>query len=510
MDKIQVFFSYAHADHTPGRVTDTSWLSELFDQLFYELKVEHKRSPYGVLLDRDGAIRYGGDIDTSVSEAVNSCDIALLFLSPSYCASPNCADEVRQLLDLGKIVIPVEIERHWRTTPGHALGDLMDKLTPLKRFSFFEEGDKDGPRLGFPEPSKLEGDDYKKFRLKAWNLAKTVKEQTRELIVKRQEAAASVAHATGVNPLGNERTDICIAAPTSDARTETERLEKALMAEGLTVKRIDLSNPAYADDHDAMAEYVGLSNIYIQVVGGLPGRGNSAGTNWTSTQAQYQAAQKAEVESHIWCLPDLSLEDCDDEHRAFIEESASHVSSFEDFERLVVQRVQLRRQQIASDEARLARLAEANGGAAADPAQPPLPPIFVAIDVSHIERPLGEQIETALIARGVDSGSWIEETPDGGEFVDAVRENDAVVLVYGEDSGGQKRARTHFKMFRKAIYRARRGAFRMAVGNSAPPPPDAPPPPKGRGVHMIKVQDDLDEAALDSFVADLRAVSAEA
>lgn len=504
MDKIQVFFSYAHADHTPGRVTNTSWLSELFDQLFYELKVEHKRSHYGVLLDRDGAINYGGDIDTSVTEAVKTCDIALLFLSPSYCASPNCADEVQQLLDMGKTVIPVEIERHWKTTPGHALGSLMEDLTPLKRFSFFEENDRDGPRVGFPEPSKLEGEDYKKFRLKAWNLAKTVKEQTRDLIVKRQSAAASVAHATGVNPLPPEETDVCIAAPTSDARTETERLEKALIAADITVQRIDLSNPAYADDHAEMAKFVGHSNLYIQVVGGLPGRGGCAGTQWTATQAQYQAAQRAEVESHIWCLPDLSLEDCDDEHRAFIESSASHMSSFEDFERLIIQRVELRRQQVASEKALKERMDNPNG------AQGHHAPIFVAIDVSEEERHLGEMIEDALQERGLDSGAWIEETPDREEFVRAVRENDAVVLVYGEDPGGQKRARSHFMMFRKAVYKAKRKAFRVAVGNSAPPPPEAPPPPGGKGVHMIKLSGDLDEQALAQFISELSPMSATA
>lgn len=499
MDKIQVFFSYAHADHTPGKVTNTSWLSELFDQLFYELKVEHKRSPYGVLLDRDGAISYGGDIDNSVSECVKTCDMALLFVSPSYAASPNCADEVRQLLALGKPIVPVEIERNWKTAPGNALGDVMDKLSGLKRFTFFEENNLDGPRLGFPEPSKLEGEDYKKFRLKAWDLAKTVKEHTSTLIVERQAEAKQVAEDTGVALAQAEHTDVCIAAPVSDARTETERLEKALMAAGVTLQRLDLANPAVAGDHDALQAAIAQSNIYVQIIGGMPGRGGCAGTDWTTSQAQHEAALKAEVESHIWRLPDLSTEDCDDDHRDFIEASASHVSSFEDFESFIVQRVKVHRERSEAERQREVRASQKDENAA---------PIFVAIDVSADEQHLGERIDAALRERGVFSGDWIEETPDRTEMARAVMENDAVVLVYGEDRGGQKRARSHFMMFNRAAYKARRtDAFRVAVGDSAPE--SAPPPPGGPGVHVIKLKDTVDEQALTGFLSSLSAAAAE-
>ena len=486
MDKIQVFFSYAHADHTLSSVTRTSWLSELFQLLFDDLKARDKRSPYRVLLDRDGAIRYGDDIDTSVAQAVETCDIALLFLSPSYARSPNCADEVKQLLAAGKDVIPVEIERDWKGAYGSAILEHLPALSGLKRFSFFDENDPTGPRLGFPEPSKLIGDDFNKFREQVWTLANTIKNKTREVLDARQSAPAARPASMQV-----DQTDICLAAPVSDARMETDRLEKALVAAGVTVHRLDLSNAQIAQDHTALTRAVGQSNLFVQVVGGLPGPERFAGTGWTSSRAQHEAALAAEVEAHIWRLPGLDPSDFGSAHRDFLDNATTHASSFEDFEKFILNQVETHRARIEAEEER------------EDRAQGQSAPIFFAIDVSKDERHLGHLIDEALRNHGLLSGSWIEETPDQRQFEDAVMQNDAVVLVYGEDRGGQNRARSHFVYFQKAIFKAKRAAFRVAVGDGAPPPPKAPPAPGGKGVHVIRVKDAVDSKALAKFVASL-------
>ncbi len=113
MKKTKIFCSHAKADLKELVSVKTSWLSELHEVVCTKLGVENTRTPYEILRDQNGMLLGGDEIDEEIEAGIDACNLALLFISEAYILSENCAKEVELLLERGKTVIPIEMEKEW-------------------------------------------------------------------------------------------------------------------------------------------------------------------------------------------------------------------------------------------------------------------------------------------------------------------------------------------------------------------------------------------------------------
>ena len=494
-DKISVFVSYSHADTRPRSIVDMSRLGVLMSDIKHDLGIHDGRSPFRILRDAEGTLTAGDDIDATVSAAIDAADVGLVFLSRGYCRSENCRFELQRLLEKGKRVILVELEEAWTTADYPEYDALRDRLSGDLRVMVWGTHDGLSRRYGDPLPNVKYSEFMSEYLEAERRIVDALYHARREIEAARGREAQAAGRPEPAGSAPDAPVNVVMAAPTSDVKAVADRLERAYVAAGVKVLRLDRTE---ADrDPEAAKRCIALGDVFVQVLGAFPGRRSEALGDRPVVIAQHDIAVDAGIEVSAWVAADFDMAECGEEYAAFLGRVVTHRTSFEDFEtytlRLVKDRQSLRD---ASD--RRSRVRNFAGG------DVPL----VSIDAAEVDADLRDRIKDALEKHVyVDCIHYETEMETLHE---AVQDNDAIVLVYGARPEGQKRAKARFRYFRRlrrTVWDEQKQRMEIAFGDASPA--GGVPCPSGPDIHVIRVDDDVDPVSMTAFLESLRMVAAE-
>ena len=480
-----IFVSYSHRDARHRPRFNSSRMGELLADLRYELGADGSDSPFQLIKDTEGALRTGDWIDEKIDQEIERSDIGLVFLSENYCRSTSCEKELRKFIELGKNLILVELDDSWTTSDTHAMAPLRDKLRGLLSIRFWTEEAGKILRYGYPLPQTATGHSQEGYRQQLQRLVDDIKSMSKTLPQKASTRAKPAETAKD-----SSLVQIVLAASTSDTKDETDRLERVYLDGGFGVTRLD--RVADTLSAEIIREHLAAAHLFVQVIGAIPGRRIEDCEGLPSSIAQHRIAKDAGIETAVWMPRGFDLAECGESYAEFLRTVVSHRSSFEDFETYSVKLARKKEETIQS-ELRREKIYEAVPGE--------FPPL-VSIDSAQGDADLRDKITAALhkhvLVDYVDYNASMEALSE------SVRDNDAIVLVYGQTAEGQKRARAHFRFFRrwrKAVWNEEHQRFEIAFGDAAPK--DATPCPSGPGIHVIPIDADIDEVSMGAFLSSL-------
>ncbi len=490
-----VFVSYAHKDMQQRSAVSSSRLGELLQDLAYALGADHSRARIRFLKDQSGVLRISDDIDERISEHIRIADIGLVCMSESYCNSESCEKELRELMALDKRIVLVELDDFWLTGKSHRLVALREDLTKRLTSRFWTELDGHVQLFGYPLPSTASEASRRDFTTALQRLADDIKTVAREMREARREKTGPAASAVSVHAPASHA-DVVIAAPTSDTRGETDRLEHAYADAGFSVLRLDRFDDEMTPENvgSALAD----AHVFVQILGAVAGRRLPGFDDRPSSVAQFNVAKQCGIETAVWVARDFDPDEGEPDYAAFLRSIVTHRTSFEDFERYSIKLIEEHLKRARSAERVQARTDTFGADA-------PL----VSIDADKVDANLRDRIKTAL-DKHVDV-TCIDYDADQEALSEAVLDNDAIVLVYGDQVAGQKRANSHFKFFRrwrKAIWNEDKQRFEIAVGDASPV--GGTPCPSGPNIHVIRIDDDIDQRSMYSFLSALGVGTADA
>jgi hypothetical protein len=428
-------------------------------------------------------LRTGDDINAKIESEIAQTDLALVFLSEHYCRSESCAKELQTIIDQGVRTFLIELDETWAE-------DVEPQMRPMKAHfesdltaRFWETKDNQVHKFGFPLPS-VDRSPFKQNYLEAQQrLVRDIKDVTRELVQARGEDHAEV-------PEDLEHVNVLLAMPTGDTKVEVDRLERAYQERGYSVLRLDhLSDGISADHISALLE---KCDLYVQIFGSVPGKRLGNGMDGPLVIAQYELATTANASIAARSIEDLDIEEVDEAYAEFLNSAVYHDSLFEEFEQYTARIVDEKVRERESNQRRQERQSTEETYFA------PL----VSIDAAETDAELSRRIHEALKDH-VDVVQ-LDYHPNRTDLQDAVSDNDAIVLVYGPNEDGWKRANKHFQFFRRfrrQVSNAENQKLEIAIGDASPA--TAPGRPSGPGVHLIKVEDKVDSASLQAFLASL-------
>jgi hypothetical protein len=479
MRQIKIFISYSHADTKPRPGHVASRVGLMIEEVKYELARDSDRAPFKILIDEEIA-RVSQNFRKEIENAIVTCDMAIAFLSPSYCASPECAEEFARLIDLNKPLLIVDTEPVWFTAGQYNLiARHREQIRDIIYVQFWEEGRNRSVILfGYPLPGPQSptGDKYSESLQR---LLHGVKKRTHDLLT-RDEADED----------SNARSGIFLACPTSDVKPYAARLATALEGDDHRVIVFDPDVALGENDSfsEVVAKHLAKCGTYVQLLGADQGRA-MRGTDLRLVPAQYQTALKSGKPIYLWQSSDFDAAECDPNYRAFLKEIARscHIGTYLEFEKYLRKRlndVDVQRQSVE----RRAQRSQQAGSKSSWP--------FVAIDAARSDRELAQKIADALANYANVSNLPYDLTPSS--FAKEVEHNNALVLAYGKSAEGQKRTRAHFQLIRRRTADMVFKDLELAVGNGAPP--TALPPPRGPNVHVIRVADEVDSVAMSEFL----------
>ncbi|MEM7641807.1 MAG: toll/interleukin-1 receptor domain-containing protein [Pseudomonadota bacterium] len=479
-----IFISYSHEDARPRPRFTSSRMTELLADLRYELGADGTRRRFTVIKDDEGALRTGDWIDARLEDQIAGADIGLVFLSENYCRSESCAKELRSLIGQGKKLVLIELDDAWALSDDHLMTALRDDLAGLLAIRFWEEEGGARLRFGFPMPQTASGRSLEGYQQALQRLVKDIKAMAREL---RDDTPA----ATEPRPESDDSAvTIVLAASTSDTKAETDRLERVYRDAGYGIVRLDRS--AETLTAQAIRAGLGRGDLFVQVIGAIPGRRVADYDDLPSSIAQHRIAGEAGIEVATWMAHDFDLAECGRDYADFLRGLATHQSSFEDFEAYSLKLADKKRK--ARDSERRQEKIKAQ--------RPGVDPPLVSIDAAASDGALRDKIRDALTKHvHVDC---IDDNASMEALSEAVQDNDAIILVYGEKVEGQKRAKAHFRFFRRwrrAVWNEENQRFEIAFGDAAPD--TATPCPSGPGIHVIRIEDDIDPVSMQAFLSAL-------
>lgn len=485
-----IFFSYAHKDFEPLLGEDTSWLAEVQDRIKRAIGANNDRVPFKVWTDRSGLVA-GQRIEATIEPALAECDVAVAFVSRHYLYSPGCADELRVLHRLGKPIIVIEMVKDWHLVPGTELGDLGHQLHSVDRLRcarFWTEVDGGTDLVASPRPSRAGPRDTER-------LQELLTEVKRAIELHAGPAAAPAPRfvtdlSDPVAPVAPH--DLFLAWSTRDAQKHAMRLKRSLEDKGYSVACFDLTAPEGLDGWttDTLQERIAASHHYAQIVGAVPGKPDLFGSGQSLVAAQYEAAMRAGTETSLMLAPEVYAEDCGPEHSAFLDGCDCQPTTVEAFEQYLIKSIDAARATAASARRRTARLDEL----------PDMNGKLIAIDFD----PATDRDKFDLLALrltrhdNIAIADTITDDASRDVLRTTVAENDAVLVVYSANEASQIRAKRHFKDFWRFCQSQKTALCRLAIGDAAP---DAVNPcPVGRGIHRIRVHDEVDEGDLNDFL----------
>ncbi len=488
--QISMFVSYAHADTRHRPHIASSRLGELLEDLRYDLGAHDPRSPYRFLRDIEGMIRAGDSISARIEDHMETTDLALICLSEHYCSSESCRKELESFVAMGKRLVLIELDEVWSTSSAHGLVDLRARVDDILSIRFWSPTGQGIAKHGFPLPRSAPPASQQAYQETLERLVRDIRALSGELMGQRTPAPGASPPAPAPETVAAEQqAEVVLAAPTSDTRVDTDRLAHSFADAGFSVIRLD---PA---DHETTATRLRSAlgtpgTVFVQVLSALPGRLLPACDNLPSTIAQHRIAVDCRAETAAWTNGEFDPSECAEDYAAFLRAAVTHRSSLEDFETYAIKLLEERRKRLRSEERR----------AAAQDTVPGTDPPLVSIDAAQVDAALRDRIKTALDKHvHVDC---IDYNASMDALEEAVQDNDAIVLVYGEQAEGRKRAKAHFRFFRRwrrAIWSEERQRFEIAFGDASP----VGDCPSGPGIHVIRIGDDLDPGAVQTFLQSL-------
>lgn len=487
MEKVKLFWSYCHADMQPIGTWKTNWLPELEDHIEAKLGTRlggSGRSPYVILRDRRGMIVAGDRIHDKVEDGIRDCDIAIAFVSREYVRSKSCAEELRQITDLGKPLIVVEMTKGWKESRESVIDEAVVQKVADDLVIVFWEATEDGDRLvGEPIPG-VDKEQYRTFSSIVQKLFHSIECQKSRILARREQSAESAAKKQAA-----QRHDLFLATATRDVSPLTDRLLRQLQEPdyGFSVVHMDLADPALTEGMsvESLVETMKSCNHFVQVVGAVPGKSDVLGSGKNLLEVQHDAAVAAGLDCHLWLSPDVDPEECGERHRSFIQTVGCQVATYEEFVVCLVKHLNEARE-LAAIQKELENRGKGR---------------VVAIDFDPSDRDKYDALSDALIERRVAIAQAIMDEPKLSEMKNATNANNGILIVYGGSRGAQKRAESHFQIFWKLSETTKENYCKLAIGDAAPA--TAPPCPRGPGVKMISVRDGVDRQAVEDFVNSL-------
>jgi hypothetical protein len=479
MRQIKIFISYSHADveHRPGCMA--SRVGRIMDEVKYDLARDSRRAPFKMLRD----VEIAGPSENFrqvIEQAMVECDMAIVFLSPSYCGSEECEAEFARLLELNKPLFLVDTEPAWLTSAEHnRIARHREGLKDILFVQFWEEGkDHSTVLFGYPVPTP-DAPTASKYYASLQRLVDGVKTRARRLLA-----------SAGMEQGADARSTIFLACPTSDVKADATRLATALEEDSHAVivfdPILDLGeNESFAE---AVANRLAKCDAYVQLLGGFQGRSVSD-TDLRLVPAQYQVAVKSGKPIYLWQSSGFDVAECEPSYSAFLKEvgRSCHIGTYLEFEKYLRKRLN----DVDAQRQSVERRAQRSQQAGAKSAWP-----FVAIDAARSDRELAQKIADALV--NYVNVSNLPYDLIANSFAKEVEHNHALVLAYGKSAEGQKRTRAHFQLIRRHAADMVFKDLELAVGNGAPA--TALPPPRGPNVHVIRVEDKVDSAAMFEFL----------
>lgn len=481
MSEIKIFVSYSHSDLEPRPGFDESRVGQILADIKYELRCHSERSPYRIVRDVEQLLNVSDIVSNEIQQAIDECDIGLLLLSENYCASDSCKQEFVQLLESGKPLILVEAEKIWGNEIGHLLTAYEKEVAKILSAHFWGVEDQAAVQYGWPMPHRDNPERQKKY-YDAVHLVKTgIVSRSKDILMERGTSA--------LNSISDECYSVFLACPTADVKPYADKLEGTLTDCGHSVFRFD---PELVLSTNQKLEFI-LSgvlkrcDVYVQMLGALPGRRISERDSSPLVLLQYEIATSQGKPNHTWRSRDFDISECDSDYASFLNSTGSHLTSFEDFEQYLVKKIEdvlakkrtgTKREQLRSKQQR----------------KTPLP--MVAIDAADTDVELAQKLTRALM-----DYVYVDTLPfevDRKIIAESVDVHDAIVIAYGKDAASQKRAKSHFNFIRRHKSDLEKNSFELAVGDAAPE--TAPPCPRGPDVHIISVDNEVDESAICSFL----------
>jgi hypothetical protein len=478
MSQLKMFVSYAHADFVPRPGYKESRTGQILSDIKHELNCHASRSRFKILRDAEQLLSPSDSIHATLDAAMRDSAMALILLSENYCASEECAWEFSRLLELRKPLFLVEAEDVWSEFAHHLEPHRLQAREILAvQFWGIVEGRKS--IYGYPLPHSEESRHKQLYFDNLEVLTSSIKTRANELLGRDPPPPP---------PPGGKCT-IFLACPTADVKPEAHRLQKAMEADGHSVHPFDpkVDVKEGANPEEVIAALVKARDVYVQLLGGVPGRKLSAQSELPLVPAQFRIASATGVQIHTWRQPDFDVSECDPAYAEFLNGLTSHVMPYEEFEQYLRRKVNDISATRNLNDQRTQRIEKQQS-------RERLP--LMAIDVAKSDGELANKIAKAF-GKHVDVETLAFEI-DRNALDEAVAVNDAVILGYGASEEGQKRAQSHFRIIRKKMADARAKQFELAVGDGAPA--TAPPCPRGPDVPIISVREEVDETAMREFL----------
>lgn len=488
MSQIKIFVSYAHADFRPRPGFNQSRIGQIFMDIKYELNCESSRSPFKILRDAEGVLNTGDLIHDKLDEAIAQCDAALLLLSENYVASEECGREFERLLNLDKPLFLVEVEDIWSGGIANCLEKHRADLKKILSTQFWCMADNKMRRYGYPMPQS----DVSLYKDRYFQALEALSSSIKDFANRHISRGKGTAPPPATSTPANDKCKVFLACPTSDVKSESQHLEKCLEADGHGVVTFDVKLNINEGEtaEQAIERLARPCDLFVQLLGGVPGRRFGETADSTAVPTQYRIAEALGLQMQVWRKPDFDVGDCDPDYAQFLNAVTSHVTPFEEFEQYVRKKTEdvfAARQSAGKRAERIEKQETA--------ARRPL----MAIDVAQSDNDLARKIAKAF-GEFVDVETLAFEI-DRGELEEAISINDAVILGYGASKEGWNRANAHFKIIRKKMADAQAKRLELAVGDAAPP--TAPPAPAGPDIPVITIGEEVDRPAMLRFLARL-------
>jgi hypothetical protein len=405
-----------------------------------------------------------------------------MLLSENYVASEECGREFERLLGLGKPLFLVEVEDVWGGAFANCLEKYRAQVKEILSTQFWCLVDNKMRRFGYPMPRS----DVSVFKDRYFEALETLTSSIKAQASTR--FGCEPDEAAPAEPV-KDKCKVFLACPTSDVKSEAQHLEKCLEADGHAVVSFDAkvdANPGESAEQ-AIERLARPCDVYVQLLGGIPGRRLGEAASSTAVPTQYRIAETVGLQMQVWRKPEVDVSDCDPDYAQFLNAVTAHVTPFEEFEQYVRKKTNdvLASRQTAGK--RTERIEKQTGRA-----QRPL----MAIDVAQSDNELAKKIAKAF-GEFVDVETLAFEI-ERSELEEAISVNDAVILGYGASKEGWNRANAHFKIIRKKMADAQAKRLELAVGDAAPP--NAPPAPAGPDIPVITIGEEVDRPAMLRFL----------
>ena len=242
-----------------------------------------------------------------------------------------------------------------------------------------------------------------------------------------------------------------------------------------------------------MSNALSRCDIYVQLLGGLPGKkapGGEAGI----VRRQFEVAVKSEKPRHVWMRSDFDIAECDQNHAAFLNGIAlgSHRGSFVEFKDYLLKKLRDVAKQEESDQRRLQRIRNSSRKPAKHCRRSESTPRSRTTNSLRSSATLSGSMSMSIC-------SIMRSTVPRWRLRWRTTMRSCSRMARARKDGSARRPISGSLPAENADAKAKR--FQLAVGNGAPP--GSPSCPRGPDVQIISIADKVDTAAMLEFLGRL-------